>query len=85
MKNTRSKHVAEDRAPRLSERWATVVDELRSRREALEARKQLERELSAFTSDAELADLQATLNRYADSEAGPVRDILARQQWRSVA
>ncbi len=85
MNNTQPKDTAQDRGSKLTLLWVTVFDELKARRAAQATRKQLERELAVFTSDAELADLQATLDRYADAEAAPVREILSRQQWKSVA
>lgn len=42
-------------------------------------RAQLERELAAYTTMAQRRDLEATLDRYPDSETHELRDILAGQ------
>jgi hypothetical protein len=39
----------------------------------------LERELADYSTPAERADLQATLDRYSDGDTGELREILARQ------
>jgi len=58
---------------------AHVVDELRARREAHAARLRLMRELSTYSSAADLDDLYATLDRYdGDPDAEQIRAILGR-------
>ena len=42
-------------------------------------RSQLERELAAYTTMAQRRDLEATLDRYPDSDTHELRDILAAQ------
>jgi hypothetical protein len=42
-------------------------------------RSQLERELSAYSTLAQRCDLEATLDRYPDSDTHELRDILASQ------
>jgi hypothetical protein len=42
-------------------------------------RSKLERELAAYSTPAQRRDLEATLDRYPDSETYELRDILARQ------
>lgn len=39
----------------------------------------LERELADYSTPAERADLEATLDRYSDGDTGELREILARQ------
>lgn len=39
----------------------------------------LERELADYSTPAQRADLEATLDRYSDGDAGELREILARQ------
>jgi len=42
-------------------------------------RRELERELAAYSTPAQRCDLEATLDRYPDSATGELREILARQ------
>ena len=42
-------------------------------------RRELERELAAYSTPGQRCDLEATLDRYPDSATGELRDILARQ------
>jgi len=42
-------------------------------------RRELERELAAYSTPAQVRDLEAILDRYPDSDTGELRDILARQ------
>jgi hypothetical protein len=42
-------------------------------------RRELERELAAYSTPAQRCDLEATLDRYPDSVTGELREILARQ------
>jgi len=42
-------------------------------------RRELERELAAYSTPAQRRDLEAILDRYPDSVAGELRDILATQ------
>ena len=44
-----------------------------------EARSELERELTGYTTSAQRHDLEATLDRYPDDVTRELRDILARQ------
>ena len=52
---------------------------VRTRWEAHQQRCQLERELAAYSTPAQRYDLEATFDRYPDSVAYELRDILARQ------
>ena len=42
-------------------------------------RRELERELAAYSTPGQRYDLEATLDRYPDSATGELREILARQ------
>jgi hypothetical protein len=57
--------------------WATFRTHVRDSREARAERKQLERELASYTSQSDLADLGAILDRYSDEETADIRRILA--------
>ncbi len=57
--------------------WATVRDEFRDARAARAARKALEHDLSGCTSQADLNDLGAILDRHSEEETADIRRILA--------
>jgi hypothetical protein len=84
-------HTSEPRLPAeanfsaLPKLWAAARDELRARREARAGRKRLERELAAYTTQADLDDLYAVLDNHDDADTAVVRDILTRQQWQRTA
>jgi hypothetical protein len=61
----------------LSPAWAAVRDQLRDLRQANAARKSLEHELAAYTSESDLNDLDAILVRYSDTDTAGIRRILA--------
>ncbi len=44
-----------------------------------ERRRALQRDMAAYTSDADLADIEAVLDRYPDSLTHEMREILAIQ------
>ena len=48
-------------------------------REAHVTRKTLERELATYTTQSDLADLHAILDRHSDHETAHIRRILARR------
>ena len=56
---------------------AVLRDELREAREARAARKALERDLASYTTQADLNDLDAILDRHSDAETADIRRILA--------
>jgi len=60
--------------------WTTVRDELRDARAARAARKALEHDLSGYTSQADLNDLGAILDRHSEDETADIRRILAARQ-----
>lgn len=57
--------------------WTTVRDELREARAARAARKALEHDLAGYTSQADLNDLGAILDRHSEEETADIRRILA--------
>jgi hypothetical protein len=57
--------------------WASVRDELRDARAARAARKALEHDLAGYTSQADLNDLGAILDRHTPEETADIRRILA--------
>lgn len=70
-------------APVLPAAWSTLRRELATRRQAYLARQQLRRDLSSYTSQADLDDLYAVLDRHDDSDAAVVRHILNQQRIRA--
>jgi hypothetical protein len=56
--------------------WASVRDKLREARAARAARKALEHDLSGYTSQADLNDLGAILDRHSAEETADIRRIL---------
>jgi hypothetical protein len=84
-------HASEPRLPAdanssaLPKLWAAARSEFRARREARAGRKRLERELAAYTTQADLDDLYAILDNHDDADTAVVRDILTRQQWQRAA
>jgi hypothetical protein len=58
-------------------RPAKVRNGLRTRRAARAASTRLERELSSYTSPAELKELDAILQRHTEEETADIRRILA--------
>jgi hypothetical protein len=61
----------------LSPTWITIRDQLRDLSEARAARKSLERELAAYTSESDLNDFEAILDRYNAADTTAIRRILA--------
>jgi hypothetical protein len=61
----------------LSPTWTAIRDQLRDHRQAHAARKSLERELSAYTSESDLNDMEAILDRHSDADTAAIRRILA--------
>jgi hypothetical protein len=60
-------------------RWSMLREELHTRRDARAARKQLIRELSTYSTQADRDDLVAVLDRYDDNETADLRRIIGRQ------
>ncbi len=61
---------------------ATVIDELRSLREARAATRRLERDLSTYTTKAQIDELYTMLDRYDDKDTEQIRAILAKRAMR---
>jgi hypothetical protein len=61
---------------------ATVRDELRERRLERAARRNLERELATYTTEAEVNDLLGAISGQDGADADQVREILMRNHLR---
>ncbi|MGZ4598023.1 MAG: hypothetical protein ACXV3V_13960 [Actinomycetes bacterium] len=61
---------------------ATMRDDLRERREARAARRTLERELTSYSTTAEVNDLLGSLHGQDGADADAVREIVLRNQLR---
>jgi hypothetical protein len=59
--------------------WTALRGQVQHTRDAHAARKSLERELATYTSQSDLNDLHAILDRYTDQETADIRRILARR------
>ena len=57
--------------------WTSVRDELREARAARAARKALKHDLAGYTSQADLNDLGAILDRHSAEETADIRRILS--------
>lgn len=64
----------------LSPTWTTARGQLGHRRQAHAARKSLERELAAYTSESDLNDLEAILDRHSEADTAVIRRILASRR-----
>lgn len=60
--------------------WADIRGRFRDARVAYGARRQLDREIADYTTQSDLNDLYAILDRYPDRETARIRRILAAQQ-----
>ncbi len=58
--------------------WTTLRGQLQHTWEAHATRRSLERELATYTSQSDLDDLHAILDRYSDKDTAKIRHILAR-------
>jgi hypothetical protein len=59
---------------------SAIISRLRDIRESYVERKALRRELAAYTTEAELNDIEAALDRYDYTETEEIRGILASQR-----
>jgi hypothetical protein len=59
-------------------RWTALRGQFQHARDARATRRALERELSTYTSQSDLDDLHAILDRYSAHETADIRRILAR-------
>jgi hypothetical protein len=64
----------------VSPRWAVIRDEFRDARAARAARKSLEHDLASYTTEADLNDLDAILDRHSEAETAEIRRILATRR-----
>lgn len=64
----------------LSTLWSASRDDLRARHALREDARRLERELAAYSSPADRAELDAILARHPDSDVAPIESILSRQR-----
>lgn len=64
----------------LSPTWTIIRTQLRDLSAVRATHKSLERELSAYTSESDRLDIQATLDRYSDADTADIRRILADQR-----
>ena len=64
-------------SPERTRLWTALRSQLRATRDALTARQTLERELASYTSESDLDDLYAMLDRYSDRDTAQIRRILA--------
>jgi hypothetical protein len=69
----------QNHVPALVATWDAVREDLAQRRAARLARKQLERELASYTTQADLNDLYALLDHYDDADAAAVRAVLSNR------
>ena len=60
--------------------WDQLRDELHHRRQAHDAAKSLERELSSYRTKSDLADIDAIVERYEPETTVEIRRILNRQR-----
>jgi hypothetical protein len=59
--------------------WSALRAQIQNTREARVTRKALEREIATYTTQSDLSDLHAILDRHSDHETADIRRILARQ------
>ena len=59
--------------------WTALRGQFEHSRDARATRRALERELATYTSQSDLADLHAILDRHSDHETAVIRRILARR------
>jgi hypothetical protein len=61
-------------------RLTAIREEVRDNRAARAAHRSLEKEIAAYTSESDLNDLQAILDRHSDEETREIRRIMARHR-----
>jgi hypothetical protein len=59
--------------------WSALRGQLQHTRDAHAARRTLERELATYTTQSDLDDLHAILDRHSDHQTAEIRRILARR------
>ena len=60
--------------------WTSTRDDLRTRRERRAEGRRLERELAAYSSPADRAELDAILSRHPAEVVAPLEDIINRNR-----
>lgn len=60
--------------------WDQLRDELRTRRQSREASKALRHDLSSYTSESDLADLDTMIELHDPANTVEIRRILTRQR-----
>jgi hypothetical protein len=58
--------------------WTALRGHNEHARDSRAARKALEREIAGYTTESELNDLHAMLDRYPEAQTAQIRRILAR-------
>jgi hypothetical protein len=64
----------------LGRRLTAIRDDLRGNREARAARRSLQHELASYSTQSELNDLDAILDRHSDEETADIRRFLATRR-----
>jgi hypothetical protein len=59
-------------------RWTALRGQFQHARDTRATRRALERELASYTSQSDLDDLHAILDRHSEAETAHIRRILAR-------
>ncbi len=67
-------------APVRTALWTQLRDELRTRREARDVTKALQHDLASFTTESDLIDLDAIIDRQDPADTVEIRRILIRQR-----
>jgi uncharacterized FlgJ-related protein len=61
----------------IGRRLKAIRHDFRGDRDARAARKALQRDLSSYTTESDLNDLEAILDRYSDEDTADIRRFLA--------
>jgi len=69
----------------LSPPWLAIRAQLRSILDARAEYKSLERDLAGYTSENDLNEIGAILDRHDDAQTGDIRSILGAQRFRNEA
>ncbi|HEX4258364.1 MAG TPA: hypothetical protein VH089_24975 [Streptosporangiaceae bacterium] len=64
----------------LGRRLKAIRHDFRGDRQARAARRALQHELSSYTTEAELNDLEAILDRHSDEDTADIRRFLATRR-----
>jgi hypothetical protein len=64
----------------IGRRLAAIRHDFRGDREARTARRALQREISSYTTQSELNDLEAILDRHSDEDTADIRRFLASRR-----